>query len=126
MCSSWKTRFNSVKDVWVKKVNESHLLFISFVLFIENIGSLLRNAQNQRLVKEREIIVCLKQIYRYSSSKPIFILFHSFVFFFFFDSHISCTLVLPRGLKFVSDLAEAQKVNECMRSFKATEILYFL
>ena len=61
----------------------------------------LETAQSQRLVNKREIIVCLKQLQGYSSSKPIFILFHSFVFLFFFDSHITCTLVLPRGLKFV-------------------------
>ena len=38
-CSSWKTRSNSVKEVGLKKVNESYLVVISFVLFIEIIGS---------------------------------------------------------------------------------------
>ena len=64
-------------------------------------GSSLETAQSQRLVKKREIIVCLKQLQGYGSSKPLVILFYSFVFLFFFDSHITCTLVLPRGLKFV-------------------------
>ena len=64
-------------------------------------GSSLKTAQSQRLVEKREIIVCLKQLQGYGSSKPIFILFYSFVFLFFLDSHITCTLVLPRGLKFV-------------------------
>ena len=36
ICSSWKTRSNSVKEVGLKKVNESYLVVISFVLFIEN------------------------------------------------------------------------------------------
>ena len=35
ICSSWKTRSNSVKEVGLKKVNESYLVVISFVLFIE-------------------------------------------------------------------------------------------
>ena len=39
ICSSWKTRSNSVKEVGLKKVNESYLVVISFVLFIETIGS---------------------------------------------------------------------------------------
>ena len=39
ICSSWKTRSNSVKEVGLKKVNESYLVVISSVLFIEIIGS---------------------------------------------------------------------------------------
>ena len=101
-CSSWKTRSNSVKEVGLKKVNESYLLVISFVLFIETKGSPPRTTQCQSLVKERKIILFLKQLQGYGSSKPIFILFYSFVLLFFFDSHITCTLVLPRGLNFVA------------------------
>ena len=39
ICSSWNTRSNSVKEVGLKKVNESYLSVISFVLFIETKGS---------------------------------------------------------------------------------------
>ena len=102
ICSSWKTRSNSVKEVGLKKVNERYLSVISFVLFIETKGSPPRTTQCQSLVKERKIILFLKQLQGYGSSKPIFILFYSFVLFFFFDSHITCTLVSRRGLNFVA------------------------
>ena len=102
ICSSWNTRSNSVKEVGLKKVNESYLSVISFVLFIETKGSPPRTTQCQSLVKERKIILFLKQLQGYGSSKPIFILFYSFVLFFFFDSHITCTLVSRRGLNFVA------------------------
>ena len=132
ICSSWKTRSNSVKEVGLKKVNERYLSVISFVLFIETKGSPPRTTQCQSLVKERKIILFLKQLQGYGSSKPIFILFYSFVLLFFFDSHITCTLVLPRGLNFccstmftfwIDGLAAAQKVNDrSFKSLKATEI----
>ena len=102
ICSSWKTRSNSVKEVGLKKVNESYLSVISFVLFIDTKGSPPRTTQCQSLVKERKIILFLKQLQAYGSSKPIFILFYSFVLLFFFNSHITGTLVLPRGLNFVA------------------------
>ena len=102
ICSSWKTRSNSVKEVGLKKVNESYFSVISFVLFIETKGSPPRTTQCQSLVKERKIILFLKQLQAYGSSKPIFILFYSFVLLFFFNSHITGTLVLPRGLNFVA------------------------
>ena len=101
ICSSWKTKSNSVKEVGLKKVNERYLSVISFVLFIETKGSPPRTTQCQSLVKERKIILFLKQLQGYGSSKPIFILFYPFVLLFFFDSHITCTLVSPWGLKFV-------------------------
>ena len=34
ICSSWKTRSNSVKEVGLKKVNESYLSVISFVCLL--------------------------------------------------------------------------------------------
>ena len=99
-----ETRSNSVKEVGLKIVNESYLLVISFVLFIETIVSPPRPAQSQRLVKEREIILFLKPIQGYGSSKPIYIyiFFYSFVLLFFFDSHITCTLASRRGMNFVA------------------------
>ena len=39
ICSSLKTKSNSVKEVKLKKVNERYLSVISFVLFIETKGS---------------------------------------------------------------------------------------
>ena len=42
-----ETRSNSVKEVGLKIVNESYLLVISFVLFIETIVSPPRPAQSQ-------------------------------------------------------------------------------
>ena len=91
-----------MKEVKLKKVNEIYLLVISFVLSIETIGSPPRTAQSQRLVREREIILFLKKLQGYGSSKPMFILFSSLVLLFFFDSHITCTLVSRRGLNFVA------------------------
>ena len=134
ICSSWKTRSNSVKEVGLKKVNERYLSVISFVLFIETKGSPPRTTQCQSLVKERKIILFLKQLQGYGSSKPIFILFYSFVLLFFFNSHITRYFGFTAWTEFccsamftfwIDGLAAAQKVNECMRSFKsvkATEI----
>ena len=72
-----ETRSNSVKEVGLKIVNESYLLVISFVLFIETIVSPPRPAQSQRLVKEREIILFLKPIQGYGSSKMVFLMIES-------------------------------------------------
>ena len=49
ICSSWKTRSNSVKEVKLKKVNESYLLVISFVLFIETKGSPSENCSEPKI-----------------------------------------------------------------------------
>ena len=97
-----ETRSSSVKEVGLKIVNESYLLVISFVLFIETLVSPPRPAQSQRLVKEGEIILFLKPIQGYGSSKPIFFFFRSFVLLFFFESHITCTLASRRGMNFVA------------------------
>ena len=70
-----ETRSSSGKEVGLKIVNESYLLVISFVLFIETLVSPPRPAQSQRLVKEGEIILFLKPIQGYGSSKPIFFFF---------------------------------------------------
>ena len=85
-----ETRSSSVKEVELKIVNESYLLVISFVLFIETLVSPPRPAQSQRLVKEGEIILFLRPIQGYGSSKPIF--------FFFFALSSFCSslkIILP-------------------------------